>query len=162
MRFCNAVNDDLIHRYCDQIDRSQTTVVGCFVNGTLRGIAELVRIPEGVPVGAELAVSVERAYQEQGVGGKLLQKVLLLARNRFVDTVHMISLRENEKVQHLVRKFGANLGAYGTMSEGQIRLPSPSYLSLAKEITTDGHALVNAVFELPIEQMIAGAALEHQ
>lgn len=162
LRFCRAVSDDFIHRYCDQIDRSQTTLVGCFVNGTLRGVAELVRIPEGVPVSAEIALSVESDFQAQGIGGKLLEKALLFARNRFVDTVHMISLRENESVQHLVRKFGANIGAYGLTTNGRIHLPSPSYVSLIDEITADGQALVSAVFEPPVEQIMRNAALEHR
>lgn len=162
LRFCRSVSDDLIHRYCDQIDRSQTTLAGYFVSCTLRGVAELVRFPEGVPVSAEIALSVERPFQEQGIGGKLLEMSLLVARNRFIDTVHMISLQENDVIQHLVRKFGAKIGAYGVTAEARIRLPAPSYLSLMDEITGDNQALISAVFEPPVEQMMAAAALDLQ
>lgn len=158
LRFCRAVSDDFIHRYCDQIDGSRTTAVGCFVNGTLRGISELVRIPEGVPVSAEIALSVESEFQGAGVGGKLLQKILLIARNRFIDTVHIISLEENKVIQHLCRRLGGNIGAYGTATEGRIRLPWPSYVSLIAELAADGDSLINAVIELPVEQMVAREA----
>jgi GNAT superfamily N-acetyltransferase len=162
LRFCRAVSDHFIHRYCDQLDQSQTRLFGCFIDGTLRGVAELVRIPESKPVSSEIALSVERAFQQQGIGGKLLEKALLLARNRFIDTVHLISLRENESVQHLARKFDAKIGAYGLATEGRIRLPSPSYVSLMEEITADGQALISAVFEPPVTKMMSASALEHR
>jgi GNAT superfamily N-acetyltransferase len=113
-------------------------------------------------VSSEIALSVERAFQQQGIGGKLLEKALLLARNRFIDTVHLISLRENESVQHLARKFDAKIGAYGLATEGRIRLPSPSYVSLMEEITADGQALISAVFEPPVTKMMSASALEHR
>lgn len=159
-RFCRPVNDNVIHRYCDGIDWSRTTVVGCFAGSALRGVAELVRIPEGVPVGAEVALSVEEPWQGRGIGAKLLQKALLLARNRFVDTVHMLSLRDNERIQRLVRGLGASVSTYAAASEGRIRLPWPSHLSLLEEIADDGQALISAVFELPVEDLAGdGAAL---
>jgi len=153
LRFCQPIGDDLIHRYCDRIDWARTTVVGCFAEGALRGVAELVRIPEGVPVGAEIALSVEAPWQGRGIGGKLLQKALLLARNRFVDTVHMLSLSDNARIQRLVRRFGAGVVSYAATSEGRIRLPWPSHVSFMEEFAGDGQALIGAVFELPVEDL---------
>lgn len=149
LRFCRLVRDDFIHDYCDEIDRMQTTVVGCFVDDVLRGAAELVRLAGTVPVSAEIALSVEGPFQGLGIGGKLLERALLLARNRFVDTVHMYSLRENPRIQHLVRKFGASVESFEATSEGQIHLPWPSQLSLMEEVAGDGQAFITAVFEVP-------------
>lgn len=154
MRFGQPVGDAFIHQYCDRIDRPRTTVVGCFVGDVLRGVAELVRIPGGIPASAEIALSVERAFQGQGIGGRLLQKALLLARNRFVDTVHLICLPENERMRRLARRFGASVAVHDAGSEGRIQLLWPSYLTLLEEATADGQALASAVFELPVEQMV--------
>jgi ribosomal protein S18 acetylase RimI-like enzyme len=158
LRFLRPAGDNFIHRYCDEIDRGRTTAVGAFIGGTLRGAAELVRIPEGVPAAAELALSVEHEFQGQGIGGKLLQKALLIARNRFTDTVQMLSLRENERIQRLVRRFGASVLAYDSATEGKIHLPWPSYVSMLEEAATDGQAMIGAVFEIPVEEFGTVAA----
>lgn len=68
LRFCRLVRDDFIHDYCDEIDRMQTTVVGCFVDDVLRGAAELVRLAGTVPVSAEIALSVEQTRGIRRIG----------------------------------------------------------------------------------------------
>jgi GNAT superfamily N-acetyltransferase len=150
LRFCRQVDDAFIHAYCDRIDRPRTTVLGCFAGGTLRGVAELIQIPQGWS--AEVALSVERPFQRQGIGGRLLGQILVVARNRMVRNVHLISLRENEPLQHLARKFGATTETYLSSTEGLIGLPWPSYLSLLEEMAADGQALLGAAFELTAER----------
>lgn len=150
-RFCHPAGDDAIHRYCDAIDWHRSSVIGCFDAGVPRGVAELVRITGGTPAKAEVALSVEGPWQGRGIGAQLLQKALLLARNRFVDTVHMLSLRDNMRIQRLVRRFGASVISHAEISEGNIHLPWPSHVSLLEEFTGDGQALIGAVFELPVD-----------
>lgn len=152
LRFCHGVDDAFIQAYCDRIDRTRTTVLGCFAGGTLRGVAELIQIPKEWPIGAEIALSVEQPFQRQGIGGRLLGQVLLVARNRMVRTVHLVSLRENEPLQHLARKFGATTETYLASTEGRIGLPWPSYLSLLEEMAADGQALLGVAFELTAER----------
>jgi RimJ/RimL family protein N-acetyltransferase len=150
LRFCRRVDDAFIHAYCDRIDRPRTTVLGCFAKGTLRGVAELIQIPQGSS--AEVALSVEQPFQRQGIGGRLLGQVLLMARNRMVRTVHLVSLSENEPLQHLARRFGATTETCLSSTEGLIGLPWPSYLSLLEEMAADGQALIGADFELTAER----------
>jgi GNAT superfamily N-acetyltransferase len=150
LRFCRRIDDAFIHAYFDRIDLPRTTVLGCFVEGTLRGVAELIQIPQ--ERSAEVALSVEQPFQRQGIGGRLLGQILLVARNRMVRTVHLVSLRENEPLQHLARKFGATTETYLSSTEGQIGLPWPSYLSLLEEMTAEGQALISAAFELTAER----------
>lgn len=152
LRFCRRVDDEAINAYFDRIDRARTTVLGCFVDGTLRGVAELIQIPLEWPKTAEIALSVERPFQRGGIGGRLLGQILLLARNRMIRTVHLISLSENEPLQHLAQKFGARTETYLTSTEGLIDLPRPSYLSLIEEMTADGQAFIGAAFELAAER----------
>lgn len=151
-RFCRPVDDAAVEAYCGRIDRARTTVLGCFAEGTLRGVAELIQIPGGWPRSAEIALSVERPYQRQGIGGRLLGQILLVARNRMIRTVHLVSLIENEPMQHLARKFGARTETYLSSTEALIGLPMPSYLSLFEELSADGHALIGAAFELAAER----------
>jgi GNAT superfamily N-acetyltransferase len=147
MRFCRPANDDFIHRYCDRIDWQLTTVVGGFADDALRGVAELVRLPLSDPAAAEIALSVEAPWQGRGIGSLLLDEALLLARNRHVSTVHMVSLRENPRIRHLMRKFGARVATESGDATGQFRLPPPSHRSPTTEAVGDGRALVSAVFE---------------
>ena len=152
LRFCRRVDDEDVEAYCDRIDRRRTTVLGCFIEGRLRGVAELIEIPQELPKSAEIALSVERPFQRQGIGTRLLGQVLLVARNRMIRTVHLISLSENEPLQHLARKFGATTQTYLSSTEGRIGLAWPSYLSLLEELAADGHALIGAAFELTAER----------
>lgn len=153
LRFGRAASDETIHRYCDRIDWPRTTVVSCFAGESLRGIAELVRLPGDAPVGAEVALSVDPAFRGRGVGAGLLGKTLMLARNRFVDTVFLLALAENEPVRRLARRFGASITTYADTSAGRIRLPWPSCLSLMEEAGGDGQALIGAVLEPAVEAL---------
>lgn len=157
LRFCRPASDDDIHRYCTRIDRMHTTLIGCVCDGTLRGVAELVQSPGDTRPGAEIALSVERHHQCLGIGTQLLRRALLLAQNRFCDTVFLLSLRENRRLRRLAARFGAQITASDDTAESHIRLPWPSCLSLFEEAAGDGRAVVAAVFELPARQLAAAA-----
>ena len=101
---------------------------------------------------AEIALSVEGPFQGQGVGGRLLEQILVVARNRMIRTVHVVSLAENEPMQHLAEKFGARTETYLSSTEGLIGLPWPSYVSLLQEMAAEGQALIGAAFELSAER----------
>ena len=57
-----------ITTYCHGIDWRFTIMVGCFVRGELRAVAELRTEPKVWPGEGELAVSVEKEFQGQGIG----------------------------------------------------------------------------------------------
>jgi len=158
MRFCRAAGDSFIRSYCDRIDWSRTIVLGYFANGELRGVAELVQAENKWPKAAELALTVEGPFQNRGIGTELLQKALVMARNRFIGTVYMICLLENKKMRHIAQNCGASLVIREGEVTGKISPPWPSYLSLVEEAATEGQALFRAAFELP--QSRASIALD--
>lgn len=147
MRFCSPVTDELIRAYCERIDYWKATMLGCFVDGTLRGAAELVQVGSDAPGSAELAVSVERPFQDRGIGTDLMRKSLTLARNRYVGTVVMICLAENRKMLHIARKFGAELEFSGSEIEGRLRPAYPTIISVIEEAAMEGQAIFRASFE---------------
>src|SRR5215831_6349305 len=71
-RFGGAVSDEFVRRYAEPSALNGVIIYGFFVDGVLRGAAEL-RLPERE---AEAALSVERAWQSRGVGTALLEHVL--------------------------------------------------------------------------------------
>jgi GNAT superfamily N-acetyltransferase len=78
-RLAGAVSE-YIRRYADPSALHDAVICGFFVDGVLRGAAEL-RLLEH-PGEAEAALSIERAWQSRGVGSALFKRVLLVARNR--------------------------------------------------------------------------------
>jgi GNAT superfamily N-acetyltransferase len=149
LRFCHATGDAFISSYCDRIDWLGATMLGVFVDGELRGVAELIRIRNVWPPTAELALSVEGPYQDHGIGSALLRHALVRARNRLIGTVYMICLPENRQMQHIARKHAATLVVREGQVEGEILAPWPSYLSLLEEVATEGQALFGAAVEVP-------------
>src|SRR5262245_19960806 len=81
-RFGDAVSDEFLLKYVDLTSGIDTMTHGFFVNGAMRGAAELRAI--GLPIAheAEAAFSIEAPWQSHGVGSALLARTLLAARNR--------------------------------------------------------------------------------
>jgi GNAT superfamily N-acetyltransferase len=79
--------------------------VGYVTGGAVRGLGQLELIG-GAPRAAELAVSVERAFQNRGVGSKLLHRLVVAARNRPIQRIHMVCLMDNGKAVRMARQLG--------------------------------------------------------
>lgn len=152
MRFMGNASDRSIQSYCDRIDWLRTTVLGYFSDGDLCGAAELVQAGNRWPRAAELALTVEGPFQNQGIGTELLQKALVMARNRFIRTVYMVCLLENKKMQRIAQNCEARLVIHEGEAEGTIWPLWPSYLSFAEEAATEGQALFRAAFEVPSDR----------
>lgn len=148
MRFCGSVSDRSIIAYCEQINWSETIVLGCMIDGQLRGMAELIPEREHVATAAELAITVEQPFQDQGIGTELLRKMLTIARNRAIGKVYMICLIDNRRMQHVAEKLAANLVVDVDEVEGFIRPVGATYFTLAEEVLMDGQALWRAVLEV--------------
>src|SRR5262249_31559381 len=108
-RFGGDVSDEFLDEYATLATNIDTVIHGFFVNGTMRGAAELR--PIGAPIAreAEAAFSIEEPWQSHGVGSALLARTLLAARNRGITFLHMACLADNERMQQLARKFDAEL-----------------------------------------------------
>src|SRR5262245_21156205 len=91
-RFGGTASDEFSRNYVDLSLALEAVVIGFFVDGTLRGAAELRPLGSALAREAEAAVSVEGPWQSQGVGSALLERVLLAARNRGIRRLHMACL----------------------------------------------------------------------
>jgi len=135
VRFGGAPSERMIEDYARGLDWGRALIVGCEVGGVLRGLGELklFRTPNG-PSMAEVAVTVERAYQGRGIGSKLFRRLTTLAANRGVRRLYVLCLAQNERMRHIVLHYDARLTRYETETEGQIRLPWPTQASYAQEL----------------------------
>ena len=146
-RFGGAVSDDFIREYCEPGALRGAIIYGFLVDGVLRGAVEL-RLLE--PAGeAEVALSIERTWQSQGVGAALLEHLLLAARNRRINRLHMLCLAENRRMRQLARKFDAELSIQSGSVVGEMKAPHPTPMSVMRELAADGADLALAILHVP-------------
>jgi GNAT superfamily N-acetyltransferase len=146
-RFGGAVSDEFIQQYAEPSALIDAIIYGLFVDGVLRGAAELRLLERAGD--AEAALSIERAWQSRGVGTALLQRVLLAARNRQVERLHMLCLAENRRMQQLARKFDAELSFQSGSVTGEMKAPHPTPTSVMRELVADGTDLAAAMLDVP-------------
>src|SRR5215468_5506029 len=96
-RFAGAVSDEFVRDYAELSFGIDALIHGFFVDGTLRGAAELRPIGTPLMREAEAAFSIEKPWQSHGVGSVLLERTLLAARNRGIKFLHMACLADNKR-----------------------------------------------------------------
>jgi GNAT superfamily N-acetyltransferase len=146
-RFGGAVSDEFIQRYAEPSALIDAIIYGLFVDGVLRAAAELRLLDRAGD--AEVALSIEKAWQSRGVGTALLERVLLAACNRQVERLHMLCLAENRHMQQLARKFDAELSFQSGSVVGEMKAPHPTATSLMRELVADGTDLATAMLDVP-------------
>ena len=101
LRFGAAIGDATVRAYVKRIAFDRDTVFGVGDdNLLLLGVAHLARLPGA----AELGISVLNDHRLRGVGGALMARAVMRARNVGLRTVFMHCLAENDAIPHLARK----------------------------------------------------------
>jgi GNAT superfamily N-acetyltransferase len=147
-RFSGAVSDEIIARHAATANELGVVVHGFFVEGTLRGVAELRRVGSVFTREAEAAFSIEQPWQSHGVGTVLLERTLLSARNRGIKSLRMHCLADNRRMQQLARKFEADLKFDFGSVVGDVDPPRSTPLSLMREAVADAHGVATAILEV--------------
>jgi GNAT superfamily N-acetyltransferase len=146
-RFGGTVSDQFIRRHAAGARGFGVVVHGFFIDGVLRGAAELRVTAPLLAREAEAAFSIEAPWQSHGVGSALLQRTLLVARNRGIRMLAMHCLADNERMQQLARKAEADLKFDFGSVVGEVDPPRSTALSLLREAVEDGHGIAAAIFE---------------
>jgi GNAT superfamily N-acetyltransferase len=146
-RFSGAVSDESIARHAATANEIGVVVHGFFIDGVLRGAAELRPIGPLFKHEAEAAFSIEQPWQSHGVGTELLERTLLSARNRGITSLHMICLADNQRMQQLARKFEADLSFDFGSVVGEVDPPRFTPLSLMREVMADNHGIATALLD---------------
>ena len=149
-RFCGAIAEDTIRSYAATARGGDVILHGFFVDGVLRGVADLRILGRE----AEAAFSIEKPWQSHGVGSALLERSLLAARNRGVKLMQVCCLMENRRMQHLARKFEAELSFDFGAVIGTMETPYPTPLSLMSELVADGHSFAAACIDFQSRMLI--------
>lgn len=148
MRFGMSVCDDFIHEYVGAITETTNLIHGFFKDGKMLGAAELRQIGETWQPDAEAAFSVEKTYQNIGIGSELMGRVIRSARNRNIKHLHISCLADNGKMQHIAKRYDASLKFSHGEVIGELTPSRPTYLSLWEEAVDDGSGWMMAALNL--------------
>ena len=147
-RFGGGVSDDFVSNFVDLSISLEAVVHGFFLDGVMRGAAELRQLGVRFPRQAEAAISVEKPWQSHGVGSALLRRTLLAARNRGFRLLHMACLADNRRMQQLARKFDAELSFDFGSVVGEVESSRANPLSVMQELIADQHGFATAMLDL--------------
>ncbi len=128
-RFNGAINDDFLRHYAGRCFRNGTTVVGYVEEADVLGAAELHERPELVDTG-EIAFSVERRRQHQGIGRRLFERLLLHAYGLGYSKLLVTTHADNVAMKRLAQRFDADISFVQGETTGLIQL-RPAGLSRA-------------------------------
>lgn len=148
MRFGTPVTDYFIEQYAQHALGSHSIAHGWFVNGVLRGVAELRGFRSVGGGEAEAAFSVEKDFQNGGVGTELFARTVLAARNRGISRLFVNFLSQNQRMQAIAKKFDAVLTFDSDGVQGKIDAPRANAMSVLKEAVTDSGAVADRMFAL--------------
>jgi RimJ/RimL family protein N-acetyltransferase len=144
-RFSGSIADETIRSFAATVHGPDVVVRGFFVDGVLRGAADLHIVrPLDLQL-AEAAFSIERPWQNHSVGSALLERTLLCARNRGVKQVQVSCLPQNKRMRQLARKFGATLTFDHDAIIGTMENPDPAPISVMQEMLADGSSFAAAI-----------------
>jgi GNAT superfamily N-acetyltransferase len=148
MRFGMTVDDGFIGDYTLRLHDMKSIVYAHTIDGDVRAAAELRPLGFQMRGEAEAAFSVEKAWQDSGIGTELLGRIVRAARNRSINRVYMNCLAENRKMQAVAKKFDAILQFDHGDVVGEVAPSHAHYFSIWREAVEDEMGFVMAVLDL--------------
>ena len=134
LRFGGYASATRIVAYCEDLDWSGALIVGYVTAGEVRGLGQLELLGARSPRAAELAVSVERPWQNRGIGTALLRRLVLAARNRLIERIYMVCLMDNGRAVRMARRLDGALRFRNGEAEARIEPPWPTPWTWLEEL----------------------------
>jgi ribosomal protein S18 acetylase RimI-like enzyme len=131
--------------------------VGAFVHTRLVGLGELWALPDRSV--AELALSVEPAFQNRGIGRQLFERLLAHARNRLFREVRTLCAEENGPVLALLRRHMARIVVAPPEAHARLALLPPTPATLLLEALDLGELLRERLLPAPGAAAALGLAV---
>ena len=158
MRFAHGVSDAFIKDYVLGINDLNAVVYGYFEGQDMRAAAELRKAGDTWGRDAEGAFSVERGYQNLGIGTELMGFVIRSARNRAVHHLRMSCLVENAKMQRVARKHNAVLKFTDGEIMGSIEPVPGNVATMIDEAVDDQRAYMQMILNVQARLLPAAVA----
>ncbi len=165
LRFGGGVSDAFLAQYAEHCFGKGDLVFGAFVDGALRGAAELrsnaaiwsEQAPFNRHIRAVAAFSVESESRKQGLGEKLFRRIAEAARNHGVEVIEIVCLPENVPMRRLAAKFKAEFTFDDNQLLGRLTARRPTPYSMLREVVHDVADFGGAVFDAQLRALRIGA-----
>jgi RimJ/RimL family protein N-acetyltransferase len=142
MRFGYHIKNQQIQNLCNKWqDNADDHVVFAIENDDLEVVAIGHISLEDDP--AELAFSVLKDYQGQGMGDSLMTRTIEYCQNHGIKTGCMVCLGSNDKIKRLARKHGILVKFEDGDASAEIAIPEPSPLSIWNEAINNSLAKID-------------------
>ena len=166
LRFGGGVSDAFLRQYAEHCFGKGDLVFGAFVDGELRGAAELrsneaiwsEQAPFNRHIHAEAAFSVENGFRKRSIGEKLFRRVTEAARNHGVEVIEIVCMPENQAMRRLAAKFKTEFVFDNSQLLGKLTARRPTPLSLLREAAHDAADCGGAIFDAQLRALRIGAA----
>ena len=150
LRFGARLGDSTVRDYVARIDFGQDAIFGVLDDELrLLGVAHVARSPAF----AELGVSVLEGFRHRGIGGALLARAHLRARNWGLGALFMHCLTENAAMMRLARRQAMDIVTEAGEADAWLRLAPADAASHFGEMFAQRVAL----FDHALKSQVAGA-----
>lgn len=136
-RFNGMTDDVFVASYAARCFSQGATVIGYVENGEVHGAAELHERPDLDPPTGEIAFSVERHLQHQGIGSQLFRRLIGHALALGYEQLRVMTHPNNQAMKSLARKFDAALTFVDGETLGSIDLTG-MHMSIITQLPTGG------------------------
>lgn len=140
-RFCYNANNENIDRFILSVlyNNEDHHIFTAEVDDKIVGFGHLAREGDNW----ELAVSVDGAYQGQGVANKLMDFMIVWGKTRSIHSVFMHCITQNTKIQHLARKHGLRtVDRDGSEVTSKVDLPPPTPMDYTADFLREQRELL--------------------
>lgn len=131
-RFAFNISDEMINKLCDNFEANPKDHKLFVIEDNdlnVVGVGHIAREGEDV----ELAFSVLKEYQGQGLGSSLMKRCLEWCQNRSIEHGKMTCLATNTAIRKLASKHGVLVNDHGEVL-ADIDIPDPNYVSVMNEV----------------------------
>jgi RimJ/RimL family protein N-acetyltransferase len=154
-RFGHDVSNAFIETYAAHASDFGNVTFGYFVDGEVRGVAELRPGALMSKGDAEVAFSVERAFANRGIATQLMGRVIRTARNRGLRHLTLMCLPSNAKMQAIARHYGADLKIEDGSIFADIVPRNADYRSLVADMIDEPMTYLHSVLDM--QKRISGS-----
>lgn len=143
LRFGFVVSDDVLNKLCDGFEEDPGHhILFCIENSSLEFIAIGHISTKGE---MELAFSVLKEYQAQGMGNALIRRCIQWCRTHGILKGCMVCLSHNLAIRHLCTKHGIHFQSEYGETEATIDLDTPSIVTYVSEATDSNIGIIDYV-----------------
>jgi GNAT superfamily N-acetyltransferase len=145
LRFGYAIKDEMIDQICDRIEQTPIKHRIFVIEDNDCQIIAAGHIALDSPV--ELAFSVLKDHQGQGMGSALMKRCIEWCQNRGIETGCMVCLSRNVAIKHIAKKHGVLVEEAGD-AEATLTIPKLNAGSVMHEIVEDNIAMFDHMGKL--------------